>query len=147
MGNARHHCHHLHDHHHHRHYMFQVQGKPHQHKYHVQVSLNLLAQPKPTETTPILTIWWTHNPSIYVNKHKDSDSGKPKSMYQTFLHIFVVQKSMHLGVSANQNRCTGGYQQTKIDAPKGIGRPKSMHQTGSGALTFWTFEIFWHQVH
>ena len=61
-----------------------------------------------------------------------------KSMYQTFLHISVVQKSMHLGVSTNQNRCTGGYQQTKVDAPRGIGRPKSIHQTGSGALTFWT---------
>ena len=55
-------------------------------------------------------------PHIHINTPKDCS--KPKSIYQAFL------LSMY-------------FCDPNIDAPGGICKPKSMCQTGSGALIFW----------
>ena len=84
-----------------------------------QVGLHLHDQSQATETMP----------HIHINTPKDCS--EPKSMYQAFLCIFVINKSIHLGVSANQNQCTW---HQKISRVQKINAPDSVWYIDFGLL-------------
>ena len=88
----------------------------------------------PRKQNPIFwLLWWTNTPIMSINPRTSTSQNRCTRHFYVFLW--------------SKNRCTWGYVQTKIDAPRAISKPKSMYQTESGALIFWTLEIFWRQVH